>query len=338
MRSSTLFATLLVAYASAGAAAPGAARTRPGAVPEILAPGVISGPASVDSAAFTPDGDTLVFDLSNWPAHDHAIMISQRVNGAWSTPRLAPFSGQWEDHDPAMAPDGSYLIYSSNRPATADGKPLATVSSRTGKLVPSGDMHLWRVDRDAHGWGTPTPLPDVVNISMQMYGASIAADGTLYFDSPGPRRGGATHLYRATCRDGHYLAPTRLSLGDATSHEYDTAIAPDQSFIVYDVADGGGASPRLHIAFREGDHWSQPVDMGDALNRYQPSSAHLGPDGRTLYFAGRHADPVRYPRARAQALRDVARTLAWDHDVDHLWRVSLAPWLDAHRASGGGLP
>jgi len=34
------------------------------ATPEVFAPGVISGPASEDSAAFSPDGNTLVFDRS----------------------------------------------------------------------------------------------------------------------------------------------------------------------------------------------------------------------------------------------------------------------------------
>lgn len=330
MRASTVFVTLLIAGASACAAASGTARTDPGAVPEMLAPGIISGPASVDAAAFAPDGDTLVFDLSNWPAHNHAIMVSQRMNGVWSTPRIAPFSGQWEDHDPAMAPDGSYVVYSSNRPVTTDRKPLSAASPRTGKLMPGGGAHLWRVDRGTHGWGTPVPLPDSVNISARMYGASVAADGTLYFDSPDPQHGGATHLYRAAYRNGRYLAPTRLAL-DSVGYEYDAAIAPDQSFIVYDAVHGSGhgAGPRLYIAFRQGDRWSRPVDMGDALNSYQPSSAHIAPDGRTLYFSGTHSAQVKYPRARGQAQRDIARTLAWDNGVDHLWRVSLAPWLDA---------
>ena len=64
---------------------------------------------------------------------------------------------------------------------------------------------------------------------------------------------------------------------------HDPAVAPDQSFIVFDYGKVKGGLGRLCIAFREGDHWSRPIDLGDAVNRDLPWGAHLAPDGHTLY-------------------------------------------------------
>src|SRR5215469_14762964 len=69
--------------------------------PQVFAPGVISGPAGEACPAFTPDGNTVYFDVGSM------ILVSHRVHGSWSKPEIAPFSGQWLDHDPTMSPDGS---------------------------------------------------------------------------------------------------------------------------------------------------------------------------------------------------------------------------------------
>src|SRR5690242_4685427 len=90
--------------------------------PEIFAPGAISGPAGVDCLTFAPDGATVYFDQQ--AGASGFIMEAHRVGDGWSAPRIAPFSGQWLDHDPTMAPDGSYLVFTSNRPDTAGGAPL----------------------------------------------------------------------------------------------------------------------------------------------------------------------------------------------------------------------
>jgi Tol biopolymer transport system component len=287
------------------------------ATPEIFAPGTISGPSGVDCLTFSPDGNTVYFDQqAGWNGF---IMESHRVGSGWSTPQIAPFSGQWQDHDPAMAPDGSFLVYTSNRAAVA------------GRPALHGGQ-LWRVDRRGDGWGEPQRLPDAVNVGSSVYAPSVAANGDVYYQ----RRDDATHefhLYRTAWRDGHYQPPQRLALGDSAAHELDPAIAPDQSFIVFDANYAGKDKPdRLYIAFRDGDGWSAPVDLGNAVNRYEPWGSHLGPDGRTLYFTSNYTAKVGYPRSPAQARADLARMRAWDNGNNHIWRLSLAPWLAAHRA------
>jgi WD40-like Beta Propeller Repeat len=287
------------------------------ATPEIFAPGTISGPSGVDCLTFAPDGTTVYFDQqAGWNGF---IMESHRVGDGWSTPQIAPFSGQWQDHDPAMAPDGSFLVYTSNR-AAVSGEPA----------LHGGQ--LWRVDRRGNGWGEPQRLPDAVNVGSGVYAPSVAANGDVYYQ----RRDDATHefhLFRTAWRGDHYQPSQRLALGDPAAHELDPAIAPDQSFIVFDANYAGKGKPdRLYIAFRESDGWSTPVDLGDAVNRYEPWGSHLGPDGRTLYFTSNYTAKAGYPRSPAQARADLARMRAWDNGNNHIWRLSLAPWLAAHRA------
>ena len=164
-----------------------AASAEPPAAPEIFAPGVISGPSNDADAAFTPDGATLVF------SRDGAVMLSNKTPTGWTTPRIAPFSGRWMDAQPTLAPDGSALVFVSNRPlADGDAK------------HPGGN--LWRVERHGDGWGEPVHLPAVVNRGTSIWGPSVAADGSLYFmdrvDGKGPFK-----LWRAQARDGTFLAP-----------------------------------------------------------------------------------------------------------------------------------
>jgi hypothetical protein len=235
--------------------------------PRAFAPDVLSAPHGVDCLTFTPDGNTVFFDREG--ANASTIMTSHRVDGRWSEPQVAPFSGRWVDHDPVVAPDGSYLIFTSNRPVVAGGGPL-----RGGQL--------WRVDRNG-GWASPVRLPAIVNFGTQIYAPSVAANGDVYFqsaDNPAHR----FHIYRAAWRSGHFQKPVPLRIAPAGTYEQDPAVAPDGSFIVFDYGYATAHQPqRLYIAYRRGDGWSPPVDFGDTVNRLQPWGAHLGPDGQTLY-------------------------------------------------------
>jgi hypothetical protein len=175
-------------------------------------------------------------------------------------------------------------------------------------------------------------LPDVVNDGPAIYAPSVAANGdVLYQRRDEPEH--EFHLYRTAWRDGRYQPPKRLALGDPRAHELDPAIAPDGSFLVFDANYAGKDLPdHLYIAFRDGEGWSTPLDLGEAVDRYEPWGSHLGPDGTTLYFTSNHTTPVDYPRPPAQARADLARMRAWDTGNNHIWRLSLAPWLAAHRA------
>jgi hypothetical protein len=253
---------------------------------------------SDDTLAFTPDGATVFFDRSE--GTHKTIMVSRRVDGRWAAPQVASFSGHWFDQDPLVAPDGSYLLFNSDRPVRPGGKPLVQDYFVGGRAPGS---NLWRVDRKGDGWSEPVWLGPVINDDVFIDFASLAADGTLYFMRFDPKAR-VMHTWRSRHHDGGYLPPERAGLGDPQVSTHDPAVAPDQSFIVFDYGKVKGGLGRLCIAFREGDHWSRPIDLGDAINRDLPWGAHLAPDGLTLYVTGRSG----------------------------IAQLSLAPWLDRHKA------
>ncbi len=237
-------------------------------------------PAGSDIApAITPDGRTLFFTHSE--GEKRTIMISHRVKGRWSAPQIAPFSGTWRDIEPYMAPDGSYLIFASNRPATPEGKPLDGFFG--GKPQPGKGGNLWRVDRRGSGWGEPVRLPDIVNSSGAIYSPAVAGDGSVYFNQPDPVTK-KSHVYRAQAQGGTFLPPVSQSFADGDHPAFDATVAPDESFIVFGAgrppAPAGSAA--LFIAYRRAGGWSEPQALTPLIEGIE---ARLSPDRKTLYYS-----------------------------------------------------
>jgi hypothetical protein len=286
---------LLVA---AAAMVPFAARAAETVATPMTLDGIIHADSD-DTLAFTPDGNTVFFDRSEGP--HKTVMIAHRVNGRWAQPQVASFSGQWFDQDPLVAPDGSYLLFNTDRPVTPGGAPLTQNYFAGGKTAPGSN--IWRVDRTADGWGKPVWLGPTINSDVFIDFAALAGDGTLYFIRWNKDEK-AMHIWRAALKGGQYQTPERVIIGDANETLHDPAVAPDQSFIVFDYGKVKGGLGRLSIAFRDGDHWGKPIDMGDALNKDLPWGSHLAPDGHDVYVTGNSG----------------------------IWKISLDQWLDAHKS------
>lgn len=296
-----------------------------GGSPKLFAAGIVSSAADDLSPAFTPDGKTVFFTRGN--ASSSMIMVSSFVNGQWSPPEIASFSGEWRDLEATMAPDGSFLVFASNRPAAAGGQPLE--GHYDNKSVPGGGGNLWRVDRSGQEWGTPQRLPDTINADTGTFSPSISADGSLYFMRPDNHVGGF-HLYRSQFRSGAYSPPERLAIGDDTTEDVDPAVAADESYMVYSSSHPGKGEPkRLRIIFRTKNSWGAPLDLGDSVNEEGSNiEARLSPDGKTLYFSTNTVPPVSYPRSKERAQRDLEQMQVWANGRQNIWYVPLEPWID----------
>ncbi|WP_019466518.1 TolB family protein [Dyella japonica] len=276
--------------------------------------------ADAESPAFTPDGHTVYFMRAS--ESGAAVMVSHRVHDQWSAPVPASFSGHWRDGDPTMAPDGSYLVFTSNRPAMKGGQPIDTV--RQGKLLTGLGMNLWRVERKGDGWSEPVRLPDTVNTCNSSFAPSVASDGSIYYIGCAPD--GVIRPLRASHENGQYQPAYVVAVGGKDAQVRDVAIAPDRSFMVFSIRHDPKQAYRLAIAFHTTDNWSEPQDLGDVVNSGTHSmGSQLGCDHRTLYFSSDRALPTSAP---AQGTGN----------TDHIWRLSLTPWLTAHGQPAASTP
>lgn len=245
----------------------------PSVAPELFGEGVISTPDYELNAAFLPDGKTVYFTKSTANLGHWAIVSSRFENGKWTEPQVAPFSGQYSDADLAVTPDGARLVFISRRPVP--GKP--------GRPVP----HIWFVDRTPAGWSEPRNAA-VLNSEAGEYYPSVAADGTLYFESARPGGRGRADVYRSRLVNGEYGPAENLGAPlNSEFNEGDAVIAPDQSFIILTITgrpDDAGMGD-LYISEQKDGVWTSPRHLPPAINspalEFCPS---LSPDGRHFYF------------------------------------------------------
>jgi Tol biopolymer transport system component len=289
--------------------------------PEIFAPGIISGPLHEAAPAFTPDGKTVYYHCAGG-ALQGTILASHLQKDVWSKPEVAPWSGEWSDIEPAMSPDGSYLIFSSNRPAVPGGKPLDGYWS--GQAYPHSGGNLWRVDRKNGQFGEPYRLPDIINGGSSIFSPAIAADGSLYFMRPLADTG-RFHIYRAAWRHGQYGQPELVPFSAPGNFgDVDPAVAPDESFLVFSSNRPPAVKNQLFIVYRKDGRWGEPLLLSDTINRPPASNveARLSPDLRTLYFSSGYAPAVHYPSSRDNTGKMLEQSL-WFNGNTNIWCVPI---------------
>ncbi len=296
-----------------------AARVLAAQDPVIFAPGIISGGSNELSPAFAPDCKSVWYTVDN--GTEYAIVTSHIEHGHWTVPTVAEFSGYWRDLEATMAPDGSYLIFASNRPATAGGAPLD--GNYGGSVRPGRGGNLWRVDRRGSGWSTPVRLPETVNANSSVFSPSIAGNGNLYFMKPDST--GSFQLYRSAYENGQYQPAARLPFSDSPYSSVDPAVAPDESFVVYssDRPPTAKNDDDLFIVFQHNGTWDTPVSLGPRVN--SPTSeieARLSPDSRTVYFTSKRVAPWT-PGTPVV----IDRMRVWNNGLQHIWRADLSPWI-----------
>ena len=278
----------------------------------LFAPGEIPTTALRSAApAFSADGKTVLLGLS--PGNDGiSVMQSHLESGKWTVPELPVFSGKYHDLEPVFSPDGKYLIFASNRPATAGGAVID--GNYDGRKITGGGGNLWKIKYSKKEWGIPEILPALINANNSVFSPAIAGDGSLYFmraDS-----GTKFHIYRAQMRHGKFEKPVPASFTNYKYGDFDPAVAPDESFLVF-------SSPRppalphtadLFIVFRGPKGWGDPIDLRLVLSEIVYGvEARLSPDHKTLYFSNsRDASGAR------------------NQNASYIWKVDISGILKAH--------
>lgn len=277
---------------------------KPQVTPELFGEKVISTQDYELNAAFLPDGKTVYFAKSTANMSFWNIVSSKLVNGRWTEPEVAPFSGRYSDADLPGAPDRSRMAFIARR----------RVPGNTGRPVP----HIWCVDRTASGWSEPKNAA-ALNSEAGEYDPSIAADGTFYFVSARPGGLGRADVYRSRLVNGEYASPEHLGAPlDSEFNEGDAVIASGQSFLILTISgrpDDLGAGD-LSISEQRNGTWARPRHLPAGINspalEFCPS---LSPDGKRLYFtstrgmAGESPDRPRTYKELTDRLRGLLNGL-----------------------------
>jgi hypothetical protein len=248
----------------------------PGGVPEVFAPGVVSGVFNEHSGAvFSPDGTelfwTTVINEGRTPRMV-VVLHMRQVDGAWSIPELAAFNRGSYTHINSISPDGDRLYFYLE---TEDGAGGA-----------------WVVEKVGVGWGEPQPLPLT---SVHFPGTMVnevheARSGNLYFS--GPVQGGRG-IARSRVLGGSFQPFESLGPEVNLPHSdwfpnHSPTIDPDEQFVVFVSTRPGGFSDQdLYVSYRTpDDEWGPAINLGPEVNvpGTRNSWPQLSPDGEYLFF------------------------------------------------------
>lgn len=248
----------------------------------VVGEGVLSTDDEEYRIAFAPDGATAYFarGAGFFPqSREATIYETTLVDGEWTEPTVAPFSGTYPDLDPWVSADGDSVYFSSIRPAGGE--------DRT-------DAELFRVDRDGDGWGEPVHLATLGSEADEL-GASLSDDGMIWFASDRTGGAGGWDLYRAAPVGDGFDVPQPLDGINSSVWEFNPAIDAAGTTLVFTSISrpGGTGLGDLFVATLEADAWSepQPLAINTPADEYHASRS---PDGETLYFVRRTTDGDLY--------------------------------------------
>lgn len=233
-------------------------------------------PMDERSAAFSPDGNTIVY-VVRVADYRQVLVVAERKHGRWGEPRVAPFSGIAYDGTPSFSPGGHRLFFASDR----DGK---------------GDFDIWTVTRSAKGWGQPARVQGGVNSPGSEVGPILTRSGKLYFVSS---RSGGGDIYVADPTASGFGEPRSVGAGVNSDYpEGGPALNPQETIMIFASAGRpdqplapGNPYTRsdLYISHRVGDRWGPAKRLGPDVNTWAAeSSPSFSADGRWLYFTSEH--------------------------------------------------
>jgi hypothetical protein len=150
------------------------------------------------------------------------IFSTEKKKNVWGKPAIVKsLAGDYFTAHPAVSPDGSFMIVSSNRNSE------------------SSDLDLLISYRTADGdWAQPIPIQEL-NTSGNEISPCLASSDTLYFASDGLGGLGGYDLFMSVRSDGKWQSPLPLVGINSANDDSDPALLPDGSIVFASNRPGG---------------------------------------------------------------------------------------------------
>ena len=257
----------------------------PGMTPEIFAPGIVSTGAWEYGTAFSKDGKEFYYAIAGVPYN--VIVAMKEVNGIWTKPKIASFSGMYDEHDMLFSADGKKLYYTSKRPLKSGDNP-------------EKENSIWVVTKKEDGWSEPEKLGPPINSAGSENYSSLSLKGTMVFHRyEQPTDEINSDIFVSRLMNGKYEEPKRLGPEINSKYdEWDPFIAPDESYLIFSSVrrpDGIGVVD-MYICFRlEDGSWTKARNMGEPFNSSgSENCAAVSLDGKYLFFCSTRRSYKRY--------------------------------------------
>jgi hypothetical protein len=232
----------------------------PGMEPEIFAPDVISSPDFTEfSGSFSPDGNEYYFYRFS-STSEAVLLFSKIVDGKWLIPEKLAVTSEYVALEPYVTLDNQRLYFEWGYPVSP-GQP---------------QFPYFFIDRTENGWSNP------IYAGQGMF-LSSSRDGQFYTTDMSSRNvDGKTYLAKISIEDGIFTNYERLSIQTYWGHQAHPCIAPDGSYILFDVE----SENHLFVSFLEADgSWGDAIDLTNHGFDPMAGGAYISPDGHYLFFA-----------------------------------------------------
>ena len=283
---------------------------------QVLEPGIISTGYNERDLALSPDGTEMFYTLLA-PRFVFSVLVhSRKINGQWTTPEVALFSGEYADMEPAFSPDGQKLYFVSRRPVQAEEV--------------KQDFDIWYVTKKNGTWSAPQHTGPELNSTADEFYPSVTQDGSIYFTAALAENKGEEDIYKAKFKHGEFEKPVNIGGGVNTAlDEFNAFVDPAENYLLFSAVNGEGDNGRgdLYISFRnEQGEWGQPKNLGPSVNSprldYCPFVQH-----DTLYFTSERARPL-YEVGKKINLREFkSRADSWGNGAGDIYSVRFSDVL-----------
>lgn len=253
----------------------------PSSSPVLYAPGILSTQRHERDFAMDAAGKEIFFSYVHAGFSKSTVLTLKFENGSWGSLKVAPFSGAYNDLEPALSPDGQALFFISKRPEFLNDS--------------TPDWNIWVSKRTNDGWGAA----EIVNLPFDTEGnefyPSLAKNGNLYFTATLDDGLGGEDIFVSDYKNGQYTMSRNLGAGVNSSFpEFNAYVAPDESFLLFSSygRDDGYGGGDLYISYSDSTGaWLPALNMGAGINSekidYCP---FVTSDMTTLFFTSERLD------------------------------------------------